>query len=230
MKTEQKIAFQKTLPVMAGYLSIGIAFGLLMQNMGYHVFWALLISLVLYAGSMQFVLLQFLSGGVSLLTVAVMTLLVNSRHMFYGLSFIDTFPQMKKKSLYMIHSLTDETYSLLCSYEPKEGIDNQKVRFYISLYDHIYWLIGTALGSLAGTWIPFDTTGIDFAMTALFTVIFIDQWKSAKSHIPAITGLVTGIGCLLAFGPDRFLPPTLLLSVAVLLACKNIVQKKDEEE
>ena len=173
MKKEWKFAFEKTIPVLAGYLSIGIAFGLLMQNMGYNVFWALLISLILYAGSMQFVLLQFLTGGTSLITVAIMTLLVNSRHLFYGLSFIDTFRSMGKKYLYMVHSLTDETYSLLCSYEPQEGMDTKKVMFLMSIFDHCYWLIGTALGSLAGSLITFDTTGIDFAMTALFTVIFI---------------------------------------------------------
>lgn len=230
MNKEWKFAFEKTIPVLAGYLSIGIAFGLLMQNMGYNVFWAMLISLILYAGSMQFVLLQFLTGGTSLITVAIMTLLVNSRHLFYGLSFIDTFRSMGKKYLYMVHSLTDETYSLLCSYEPQEGLDTKKVMFLMSIFDHCYWLIGTALGSLAGSLITFDTTGIDFAMTALFTVIFIEQWKGEKSHIPALTGIIAGIGCLLVFGPDNFILPTLLISVAVLMALKSRILAKEQEE
>ena len=230
MRKVLRIAFVKSVPVMAGYLSIGIAFGLLMQEMGYNVFWALLISLVLYAGSMQFVLLQFLSGGASLLTVAVTTLLVNSRHLFYGLSFTDTFRSMGKKYLYMVHSLTDETYSLLCSYQPQEGEDGKQVMFWISLLDHIYWLVGTALGALAGGLIPFDTTGIDFAMTALFVVIFVEQWKGAKSHLPAIAGLVCGVLSLLVFGADRFILPAMILGIAVLLGSKKYVLQKETEE
>ncbi len=230
MRKVLRIAFVKSVPVMAGYLSIGIAFGLLMQEMGYNVFWALLISLVLYAGSMQFVLLQFLSGGASLLTVAVTTLLVNSRHLFYGLSFMDTFRSMGKKYLYMVHSLTDETYSLLCSYQPQEGEDGKQVMFWISLLDHIYWLVGTALGALAGGLIPFDTTGIDFAMTALFVVIFVEQWKGAKSHLPAIAGLVCGVLSLLVFGADRFILPAMILGIAVLLGSKKYVLQKETEE
>lgn len=230
MQKVLRIAFIKSVPVMAGYLSIGIAFGLLMQEMGYNVFWALLISLILYAGSMQFVLLQFLSGGASLLTVAVTTLLVNSRHLFYGLSFMDTFRSMGKKYLYMVHSLTDETYSLLCSYQPQEGEDGKQVMFWISLLDHIYWLIGTALGALAGGLIPFDTTGIDFAMTALFVVIFVEQWKGAKSHLPAIAGLVCGVLSLLVFGADRFILPAMILGIAVLLGSKKYVLQKEAEE
>ena len=230
MRKVLRIAFVKSVPVMAGYLSIGIAFGLLMQEMGYNVFWALLISLVLYAGSMQFVLLQFLSGGASLLTVAVTTLLVNSRHLFYGLSFMDTFRRKKKKYLYMVHSLTDETYSLLCSYQPQEGEDGKQVMFWISLLDHIYWLVGTALGALAGGLIPFDTTGIDFAMTALFVVIFVEQWKGAKSHLPAIAGLVCGVLSLLVFGADRFILPAMILGIAVLLGSKKYVLQKETEE
>ncbi len=230
MRKVLRIAFVKSVPVMAGYLSIGIAFGLLMQEMGYNVFWALLISLILYAGSMQFVLLQFLSGGASLLTVAVTTLLVNSRHLFYGLSFMDTFRSMGKKYLYMVHSLTDETYSLLCSYQPQEGEDGKQVMFWISLLDHIYWLVGTALGALAGGLIPFDTTGIDFAMTALFVVIFVEQWKGAKSHLPAIAGLVCGVLSLLVFGADRFILPAMILGIAVLLGSKKYVLQKETEE
>ena len=230
MRKVLRIAFVKSVPVMAGYLSIGIAFGLLMQEMGYNVFWALLISLILYAGSMQFVLLQFLSGGASLLTVAGTTLLVNSRHLFYGLSFMDTFRSMGKKYLYMVHSLTDETYSLLCSYQPQEGEDGKQVMFWISLLDHIYWLVGTALGALAGGLIPFDTTGIDFAMTALFVVIFVEQWKGAKSHLPAIAGLVCGVLSLLVFGADRFILPAMILGIAVLLGSKKYVLQKETEE
>ena len=228
MNKEWKFAFEKTIPVLAGYLSIGIAFGLLMQNMGYNVFWALLISLILYAGSMQFVLLQFFTGGASLITVAIMTLLVNSRHLFYGLSFIDTFRSMGKKYLYMVHSLTDETYSLLCSYEPQEGLDTKKVMFLMSIFDHCYWLIGTALGSLAGSLITFDTTGIDFAMTALFVVIAVDQWKAYKKHLPALLGAAVTLVSLTVVGADNMLLPALAVIVGVLLLLRDRLDVKQD--
>ena len=181
-----KFAFVKTIPVMLGYLFLGLAFGLLLQEAGYSFWWALLISTVVYAGSIQFVLVSFLTAGTSLPVVAVMTLLINSRHAFYGLTFIEKFKVMKSRP-YMIFSLTDETYSLLCSLKVPEEIDEKKVMFLISLLDQLYWIVGSVAGAALGQVLPFDMTGIDFAMTALFVTIFVDQWErseepSARSH------------------------------------------------
>ena len=232
MKNSQifRYAFIKTIPVLCGYLFLGIAFGILLENAGYGVSWAFLISLVVYAGSMQFVMVTFLTGGTSLLTVALMTLSINSRHMFYGLSFVEKFKKMGKTGLYMIFSLSDETYSLLCGTKPLEGMDEGKLQFYMSLLDQSYWIIGSVIGALVGTVLPFDTTGIDFAMTALFVVIFIEQWLGAKSHLPALIGVGCAIFSLVIFGKDKFMLPALVGAVICLMMMEQRIGKKEGEE
>ena len=199
LKSTLRYAFLKSLPVFCGYLFLGLAFGLLLQNAGYHFIWAFFISIFVYAGAMQFVLVEFFTSGINLITAALMTLLINSRHAFYGLSFLDQFKQMGKAYPYMIFSLTDETYSLLCSLNPPEDIDKKKASFFIALFDHCYWIFGSVLGAALGQLLQFNTAGIDFAMTALFVTIFIEQWQAFKTHIPAIIGLFSGILCLLIF-------------------------------
>lgn len=220
MRQTVRFAFYKTIPVLLGYLFLGLAFGLLLQEAGYSFWWALLSSGIVYAGSIQFVLVEFLSGGTGLLTVAVMTLLINSRHAFYGLSFVEKFRKMKTYP-YMIFSLTDETYSLLCSLKVPEGIDEKKAMFLIALFDQLYWVTGSVLGAALGQVLPFDMTGIDFAMTALFVTIFVDQWREAKSHLPAIVGLCSAAVCLLIFGSSNFILPSLIITVGILMALKG---------
>lgn len=226
MKKYISYAFYKTIPVLLGYLFLGLAFGLLLQEAGYSFWWALLASTIIYAGSIQFVLVSFLGGGTSLPVVAVMTLLINSRHAFYGLSFVEKFRQMKTYP-YMVFSLTDETYSLLCSTTVPEGMDEKKAFFLISLFDQCYWITGSVLGGALGEILPFDMTGIDFAMTALFVTIFIDQWRSAKSHLPALIGLCSGVICLLIFGGSNFILPSLLITVTLLMALQNPIEKRE---
>lgn len=214
---ELKFAARQTLPVLCGYLFLGIAFGLLLQQAGYGWGWALLSSTLIYAGSMQFVLVQLLGGGFgSLVSVAVTTLSVNSRHLFYGLSFLEEFSQMGKARPYMIFSLTDETYSLLCGVRVPPELDKKRTFLLIAALDQCYWITGSVLGNALGSVLPFDMTGIDFAMTALFVVIFIEQWLGAKSHAPALLGLGFGLLSLLVFGPDAFLLPALVCTVLAL--------------
>ena len=220
MRQTVRFAFYKTIPVLLGYLFLGLAFGLLLQEAGYSFWWALLSSGIVYAGSIQFVLVEFLSGGTGLLTVAVMTLLINSRHAFYGLSFVEKFRKMKTYP-YMIFSLTDETYSLLCSLKVPEGIDEKKAMFLIALFDQLYWVAGSVLGAALGQVLPFDMTGIDFAMTALLVTIFVDQWREAKSHLPAIVGLCSAAVCLLIFGGSNFILPSLIITVGILMALRG---------
>ena len=220
MRQTVRFAFYKTIPVLLGYLFLGLAFGLLLQEAGYSFWWALLCSGIVYAGSIQFVLVEFLSGGTGFLTVAVMTLLINSRHAFYGLSFVEKFRKMKTYP-YMIFSLTDETYSLLCSLKVPEGIDEKKAMFLIALFDQLYWVTGSVLGAALGQVLPFDMTGIDFAMTALFVTIFVDQWREAKSHLPAIVGLCSAAVCLLIFGGSNFILPSLIITVGILMALRG---------
>ncbi|WP_130864086.1 AzlC family ABC transporter permease [Bacilliculturomica massiliensis] len=226
MKKALKAAFPCTVPIMLGYLSIGIAFGLLFQNAGYNFVWAFGMSVLVYAGAMQFIAVSILTSGLSLIQAAVMTLLVNIRHMFYGLSFLDTFSKMGKAKGYMIFSLTDETYSLLCSIQSPEDVDPKKFLFSVSFLNQCYWVAGSVLGSLLGSFITFDTTGMDFAMTALFIVIFLDQWKAYKTHRPALIGLAASAAVLIAVGPDNMALPAMLLITALLLVFRRPISAK----
>lgn len=228
MKQTIRFAFYKSIPVLLGYVFLGFAFGLLLQEAGYSFWWALLSSVIVYAGSIQFVLVEFLSGGTSLPVIAVMTLLINSRHAFYGLSFVEKFRRMKTYP-YMVFSLTDETYSLLCSLKTPEGVDEKKAMFFISLFDQLYWIGGSVLGGVLGQLLPFDMTGIDFAMTALFVTIFVDQWREARTHLPAVIGLISSVVCLLIFGGNNFILPSLIITVGLLMALRNRIEGRIEK-
>ncbi len=214
----KKEAFILTLPVMMGYLVLGVAFGLLLQNEGYHWLWASGISLFVFAGSMQFVLVALLAQQAPLITVAVTTLLVNSRHLFYGLSFIERFKKMGKRGLYMVFALTDETYALLCA---RGAQADESLIFSIALLNQSYWVAGSTLGALVGSYLTFNLEGIEFAMTALFATIVVEQWLTKKSRLPALIGLFSAIVALLWLGSDKFLLPALVFSVAVLLFMKR---------
>lgn len=224
MKSLLRFSFITTLPVFFGYIFLGIAFGLLLQRAGYNALWALGISTFVFAGSMQFVLISFLGSGISLLSVLLMTLSVNSRHMFYGLTFIERFKSMGKAYPYMIFSLTDETYSLLCGTKIPKELNEKQVYFAIALMNQLYWITGSVLGALLGELIKFNSEGIDFAMTALFVVIFVEQWLSDSTHIPAFVGLICGALSLLLFGPSSFLLPALISSIGLLFLLKKPIE------
>ena len=169
-------AFLSSIPVMMGYIVLGIAFGMLLENKGYGVVYALLMSVFIYAGSMQFVAINLLTSGASLISAAIMTLLINARHMVYGLSMIKKFDDMGKFKLYMIFSLTDETYSLLVGSQVPEDCNQRYYLFLISFFDQCYWIIGSIIGAFVGSLMTINTTGLDFAMTALFVVIVLEQF------------------------------------------------------
>ena len=209
-------AFYKSIPVMAGYIVLGIGFGILLRSAGYGVIWALAMSVFIYAGSMQYVGVGLLTGGASVITTILTTLMVNARHLFYSISMIDRYRDSGKYKPYLIFALTDETYSLLCDGKTPEGEDPNKYRFLVSAFNHSYWVAGSVAGSLLGTVLPFSTAGIEFAMTALFLASFTEQWIENKDHIPAITGVVSTLLCLLIFGAERFLIPAMLLITLVL--------------
>ena len=213
-------AFRASLPVMAGYLVLGLGFGVLLQDLGYSFLWALLMSLTIYAGSMQYAALDLISGGASLITCALMTLMINARHFFYGLSMLDRYQAAGRKKPYLIFSLTDETYSLVCAPAP-EGTQPTGYYLWVSLLNQFYWVTGCTLGGLVGPFLPFDSTGMDFAMTALFVVIFVEQWLSTKNHLPALLGLGITAGCLLLLGPRRFVIPAMVLITLALTALRG---------
>ena len=209
-------AFPLTVPVLMGYLAIGMAFGLMLQSVGYGVVWAFLMSLTIYAGSGQYLGVSLLATGASLPQVAFLTLMINFRHLVYGLSMLEKFRGMGARKLYMMFSLTDETYALLSSARPPEGVDEHDFYFCVALLDQSYWVLGSVIGSLAGAALGFDTTGVDFAMTALFLVIAVGQWKAAGSHLPALLGAAATLVSLLLVGAEDMLLPALGIIVLAL--------------
>lgn len=218
-------AFPVTVPVLMGYLAIGMAFGFMLQAIGYNFIWAFFMSLTVYAGSGQYLGVSLLSSAAALSTVAVMTLLINFRHLVYGLSMLEKFRGMGLRKFYMIFSLTDETYALLSSVQPPVGVDPRNFYFSIALLDQSYWILGSVIGAVAGALLPIDTTGIDFAMTALFVVIAVDQWSAYKRHLPALLGAGVTLLSLFLVGAENMLLPALGVIVLVLLLLR---QRLDE--
>ena len=209
-------AFLKSIPVLAGYVVLGIGFGILMRDAGYGVLWTAAMSLFIYAGSLQYVGVGLLTGGASVLTTSITSLMVNARHLFYSISMIDKYKDVGQYKPYMIFALTDETYSLLCDGMTPSGVDTNQYRFLVSIFNHSYWVTGSVIGSLLGAVLPFSTEGIEFSMTALFVAAFTEQWLTTKDHVPALTGLICTLLCLIVFGKDNFLIPAMLLITLVL--------------
>ena len=217
MKKMWKTALMKTIPVMTGYLVLGVGFGILSEKNGYGIIWALAMSLSIYAGSMQYVTISLLTAGASLVTAAFTTLMVNARHLFYGISMITPYKNAGKKKPYLIFALTDETYSLVCTGDFPKDTDPHTYCLCVSFLNHVYWVTGSVLGAWIGSAITFNTAGIDFAMTALFVTVFVEQWLSTKNHIPAITGVLASAICLMIFGSDNFLIPS-MISISIILS------------
>ncbi len=211
-------AFLSTVPVMAGYLVLGIGFGVLLYSKGYGFCWSLGMSAFIYAGSMQFVAVDFLGSAAGLLSVALTTLMVNARHLFYGISMIDRYKETGAAKPYLIFALTDETYSLVCN--GYDGNPSEKTKYYlfVSVLDQCYWVLGSVLGSLIGAMLPFDATGIDFALTALFLTVFTEQWLQTKDHAAALIGVGASVLCLVVLEASNFLIPAMLtISVCLFL-------------
>lgn len=226
MRKTIKSACIATLPVLTGYLVLGFGFGIILKAAGYGIPFAFAMSLFIYAGSMQYVAVGLLTGGASLVTAALTTLMVNARHLFYGVSMLGKYKGTGKRKPYLIFALTDETYSLLCGDHP-EIAPEQRVNYYflVSMLNHLYWVAGSLAGAVVGTLVSFDTEGVDFALTALFLTIFLEQWLTSKNHIPAVTGVAVSVGCLLIFGSENFLIPAML--IIALLLCLYKEKKHD---
>lgn len=217
MKKVLKQALIATVPVMTGYLVLGFGFGIVLTAAGYDLLLAFAMSAFIYAGSMQYAAIGLLTGGASLLMAALTTLMVNARHLFYGVSMLDKYRGMGRIKPYLIFALTDETYSLVCQ-DPLPVPDGRRRAYYllVTLLDHGYWVLGSVLGAAVGSLVSFNTAGVDFALTALFVTVFVEQWMSEKKHAPALIGLGVTLGCLLIWGSERFLIPAMLL-IALLL-------------
>lgn len=228
-KTAFRAAFLDTVPVMTGYVFLGFGFGILLHQSGYGVLWAGAMSLFIYAGSMQYMTVSLLSSGAGLLTAALTTLVVNARHLFYGISMVDTYKGAGRKKPYLIFALTDETYSLVSKNQVPEGMNRHTYCLLVSALDQVYWVAGSLLGSLAGSLLPFDFQGIEFVLTALFVTIFVEQWLSAKNHAPAVIGVVSTTACLLLFGSDVFLIPSMIVIALVLTVMRRTGKERSHE-
>lgn len=219
-----KAAFPHTLPVLTGFIFLGIAYGILMDSKGFNLFWTLLMSAAVFAGSMQYVAITILAAPFSPVYALLMTLVVNARHLFYGVSMLEKFKGTGRFKPYLIFGMCDETFSVLVSTEPPPGIDRTYFMVAVTALDRLYWITGSAIGSLIGGMVSFDTKGLDFALTALFVVIFINQWRSALSHKPALIGLFSSAICLMLFGVGGFVVPSMALIIALLTVMKNGIE------
>ena len=221
-------ALRHSLPIFAGFLPLGLAYGVLMQNAGYNALWTGATCLFVFAGSLQFLMISFFTTSISYVTVAVMALLINSRHIFYGISLIEKFRNFGLWKYYLIYSLTDENYSLHCSAKMEEGMDEKWTYIFTATLTLLYWTVSCVLGSLIGTLITIDMTGVDFALTALFVTILLDQLKDAVSRLPAVIAVFSSIICLLIFGPDNFILPSLIITVAALTVLRHTIATEKE--
>lgn len=215
-----RMAFVHSLPLLCSYVFVSMAYGMTMAEAGFGWQWSLLVSMTIYTGAFQFVLITFLSSGASLLTVALTALVMNSRQMFYTLAFIPEYQKMKRRTLFMIHTMTDETFAVDCTLDLPDD-EKREVMFWLALFSGGYWMVGAVLGGVLGQLIPFQMDGIDFCMTALFVVIFLDQWEKANKHTAAILGLGIGTICLLLFGASSFMLPALMITSGLLVLAEK---------
>ncbi len=223
-----KTAFLDTVPVLTGYLFLGAGFGILLsEKTGLGIGWAFFMAIFMFAGSGQYLAVSMIADHASLISAAIATLLVNARHIFYCISLLKPYKGSGKRKPYMIFALTDETYSLVTQNEPPEGMTKHQYCFIVSLLDHIYWILGCSLGNLATAILPISFEGVEFVLTALFVTMFVEQWLSHKNHLPAIIGVVSTLLCLVIFGSEIFLIPSMLL-IATLLTVTRKTGRRNE--
>jgi len=225
-----KAAFVQTVPVLTGYLFLGMAYGILMHSAGFPLWYAPLISLVVYAGSMQYAAVPLLQGPFDPLGALLLTLMVNARHLFYGVSMLETYRNAGRKWPYLVFAMSDETFSINVSAQPPEGVDRGWFMFWVSLLDQMYWVTACLLGGLLGEALTINTRGIEFVMTALFVTIFTDQWMGTREHRPALVGLGAAAVCLLLFGPGAFMLPAMALMIALLLMLRGPLVRAEKTE
>lgn len=212
-----KVAFPVTIPVLTGFIFLGMAYGVLMNTKGYGVIWSVLMSAIAFCGSMQFVAITLLTTVFNPLQAFLMSLMVNARHLFYGISMLEKYKGLGKIRGFLIYVLCDETFSVLCSVEVPEHIEKKAFYGMVSFLNYFYWVSGTLLGGVLGNFIKFDTKGLDFVLTALFVVLFLELWDKKENRISGIIGIVCSIICLVIFGPGRLVIPSMILIMSVLL-------------
>ncbi len=226
-KKALKVALRDTIPVLTGYLFLGMGFGILLAEKDYGIGWAFFMALFIFAGSGQYLAVSLLASQASLISTAIATLLVNARHLFYGISLVDTYKDAGKKKGYMIFGLTDETYSLVTQNQPPEGVSRHTYCFLVTFLDHIYWICGCVLGNIAGATLPISFQGVEFVLTALFVTMFVEQWLDNKDHRPAIIGVMSTALCLAVFGSELFLMPSMVLIAGLLIIARKTGRRQE---
>jgi len=222
-KSALRAAFPVTIPVLTGFTCLGLAYGVLMETKGYGPLWSTLMSAIAFGGSMQFVAITLLTTVFDPIQAFLLSIMVNARHIFYGLSFLDKYKGLGKIRAYLIYTLCDESFSLISTVEPPEYVEKKDFYFWISFLNYSYWVAATALGGLLGKFITFDTTGLDFALTALFVVLFMEQWKKKENRFAGVVGIVCAAASLALFGADRMVIAAMILILLVLLGGRKRV-------
>jgi 4-azaleucine resistance transporter AzlC len=229
-KAAIKAAFPHTIPILAGFGFLGLTFGILMSAAGFSFFYPMLMSLLIFGGSIQFVAVGLMTASFAPAETLALALMINARHIFYGISMLDRYKGMGWKKFYLIFGLCDETFSINYTAEIPSGVDKGKFYFCVTLLNHLYWVVGSTVGGIFGTLIPFSTDGIDFVMTAMFVVIFMEQWIKEKNHIPSILGIILSLSCLLLFSADSFIIPAMIVLLLGLTLLRGSLSKERGEK
>lgn len=227
-KRALKYAFPHTIPILAGFLFLGITYGIYMNVSGFSFWYPMLMSLTVFAGSVEFVTVNLLLGAFNPVQALAVTLMLNARHLFYGISMLDKYRGTGIKKIYLIFGMCDESFSINYTAEIPEDVDRGWFMFFVTLFNHFYWFAGATLGGIFGSLIHFNTNGLDFVMTAMFVVIFMDQWMKEKQHASAVTGLLISLLCLIAFGADNFMIPAMLAILVLLTLLQRQLGKGGE--
>lgn len=223
-----RYAVKRASPVVTGYIVLGMGFGILLQDKGYSAWWSFLMAALIYGGSLQYVGIDLMAGGAGIVSAALLSAMISARQLFYGLAMVERYHDLGRAKPYAIFSLTDETYSVLCERELPEGVDEKRFYVLVSVINQLAWVLGCVGGAVAGAYLHFDTTGVDFIMTALFVVIFTEQWEKTKEHGPAILGLAVSVVCRVLFGADGFLLPAMIGITVGLFAMRKQLEAKEE--
>ena len=222
-----KVAFPHTIPIFAGFWFLGLTYGIYMNVSGFSFWYPMLMSLTIFAGSMEFVAVNLLLGAFHPLQAFAMTLMINARHLFYGISMLDKYKHMGWKKFYLIFGMCDESFTINCSVTPPPDVDRGWFMFFVTLLNHFYWFLGATLGGIFGSFLHFNTEGLDFVMTAMFVVIFMEQWMKEKRHTSAMLGISLSLLCLSIFGAENFIIPAMLMILVVLILLKNRIEEKE---
>lgn len=222
-------AFPHTIPILAGFIFLGMTYGILITTEGFPFWFPILTSICVFAGSAEFAGVSLLLGGFDPLQAFAMTLMINARHLFYGISMLEKYKGMGWKKIYLIFGLCDESFSINCSADVPDGVDKGYFMFFVTLLDQLYWITGCTLGGIFGSFITFNTEGLDFVMTAMFAVILLEQWLKEKSHISSLLGLAVPFVCLVIFGADRFIIPSMIALLCVLALLRRPLEEVAEK-